>query len=180
VESILLSRERISKKLRQSRGQAIDVKRTAAASATSSSSCSVLQRLRGWQDHWVRSGGTLFALRKLNDKGWLSNRDYAGLTSAYEFLRKMEHRIQMEAGQQTHRLPTDRGALDRLGRRVGVEPSPEEPPGEVLVRKVREAFAVVDEIYQRVIHPGDGTAQGTAFELKPAPTFLAGCGPSVF
>src|SRR5208282_1134720 len=113
--------------------------------------------------------GTLFALRKLNDKGWLSNRDYAASTSAYEFLRKVEHRIQMEAGQQTHRLPTDRRALDRLGRRTGVEPGPGGRPGDVLVRKVREAFTVVDEIYQRVIHPADATTPGTAFELKPAP-----------
>jgi glutamate-ammonia-ligase adenylyltransferase len=132
------------------------------------------------QDHWVRSGGTLFALRKLNDKGWLSNRDYAALTSAYEFLRLVEHRVQMEAGQQTHRLPTDPSALDRLGRRTGVEAGPEESPGEALFRKVRQAFAVVDEIYQHVIHPGDAAVQGTAFELKPAPTLLPDAGGQSF
>jgi glutamate-ammonia-ligase adenylyltransferase len=41
---------------------------------------------------------------------------------------------------------------------------------------VREAFAVVDEIYQRVIHPGDDAEPGTAFELKPPPTFLPDAG----
>jgi glutamate-ammonia-ligase adenylyltransferase len=180
VESILLSRERISKKLRESRGQAIDVKRHRGGIRDIEFLVQCLQRLHGLQDHWVRSGGTLFALRKLNDKGWLSNRDYAALTSAYEFLRKVEHRVQMEAGQQTHRLPTDRGALDRLGRRTGVEAGPDDPPGETLLRKVREAFAVVDEIYQRVIHPGDPTVPGTAFELKPAPTFLPDAGRQSF
>lgn len=139
-----------------------------------------LQRLHGLQDHWVRSGGTLFALRKLNDKGWLSNRDYAALTSAYEFLRKVEHRIQMEAGQQTHRLPTDPGALDRLGRRTGIDAGPRERPGDVLGRKVYEAFGVVDEIYQRVIHPADAAVPGTAFELKPAPTVLLDAGRQSF
>ena len=163
VESILLSRERISKKLRESRGQAIDVKRHRGGIRDIEFLVQCLQRLHGLQDHWVRSGGTLFALRKLNDKGWLSNRDYAALTSAYEFLRKVEHRIQMEAGQQTHRLPTDPGALDRLGRRTGVEAGPGERPGDVLLRKVREAFAVVDEIYQRVIHPGDRGRAGNSF-----------------
>jgi glutamate-ammonia-ligase adenylyltransferase len=180
VESILLSRERISKKLRESRGQAIDVKRHRGGIRDIEFLVQCLQRLHGLHDHWVRSGGTLFALRKLNDKGWLSNRDYAALTSAYEFLRKVEHRIQMEAGQQTHRLPTDPGALDRLGRRTGLDSDAGERPGDVLLHRVRGAFAVVDEIYQRVIHPVATAAPGTAFELKPAPTFLPDFGRPSF
>jgi len=180
VESILLSRERISKKLRDSRGQAIDVKRHRGGIRDIEFLVQCLQRLHGLLDHWVRSGGTLFALRKLNDKGWLSNRDYAALTAAYEFLRKVEHRIQMEAGQQTHRLPTDSAALDRLGRRTGVETRPGERPGDVLLRQVRQAFGVVDEIYQRVIHPGNTAVPGTAFELKPAPTFPPDSGHQSF
>ncbi len=180
VESVLLARERISKKLRESRGQAIDVKRHRGGIRDIEFLVQCLQRLNGLHDHWVRSGGTLFALRKLNDKSWLSNRDYAALTSAYEFLRKVEHRIQMEAGQQTHRLPTASEALDRLGRRTGVEPAPKERPGEALLRKVREAFEVVDEIYQRVIHPADGAKPGSAFELKPALTLPPDSGRLTF
>lgn len=180
VESILLSRERISKKLRESRGQAIDVKRRRGGIRDIEFLVQCLQRLHGLRDHWVRSGGTLFALRKLNDKGWLSNRDYAALTGAYEFLRVVEHRVQMEAGQQTHRLPADAHALDRLARRVGVEPGNTERPGDTLMRRVREAFAVVDGIYQRVIHPGEPTVTGSAFELKPAPTLLPDAGRQSF
>jgi glutamate-ammonia-ligase adenylyltransferase len=176
VESILLSRERISRKLQESRGQGIDVKRHRGGIRDIEFLVQCLQRLHGLHDHWVRSGGTLFALRKLNDKSWLSNRDYASLTSAYEFLRKVEHRIQMEAGQQNHRLPADNPALDRLGRRVGMELAAGERPGEVLLRCVRESFAAVEEIYQRVIHPVDSASTGTAFELKPAPSFLSDSG----
>jgi len=172
VESILWARERISKKLRESRGQAIDVKRHRGGIRDIEFLVQCLQRLHGREDHWVRSGGTLFALRKLNDKGWLSDRDYAALTTAYNFLRKVEHRVQMEVGQQTHRLPTEAGALDRLARRVGVESGTDDRPGETLLRKVREAFARVDEIYQRVIHPRDPGVPGTAFELKPVPALL--------
>jgi [glutamine synthetase] adenylyltransferase / [glutamine synthetase]-adenylyl-L-tyrosine phosphorylase len=180
VESILLTRERISKKLRESRGQAIDVKRHRGGIRDIEFLVQCLQRLNGLHDQWVRSGGTLFALRKLNDKSWLSNRDYAALTSAYEFLRKVEHRVQMEAGQQTHRLPTSADALDRLARRTGVEPADRERPGEALLRKVREAFAVVDEIYQRVIHPADRAKPGAAFELKPALTLPPDSGRLTF
>jgi glutamate-ammonia-ligase adenylyltransferase len=172
VESILWARERISKKLREGRGHTIDVKRHRGGIRDIEFLVQCLQRLHGLRDHWVRSGGTLFALRKLNDKGLLSDRDYAALTTAYEFLRKVEHRVQMEVGQQTHRLPTDPLALDRLGRRVGVETGPGERPGEALERIVRKALTRVDEIYQRVIHPGDPAAPGASFELNPAPTLL--------
>jgi glutamate-ammonia-ligase adenylyltransferase len=176
VESILWARERISKKLRESRGHGIDVKRHRGGIRDIEFLVQCLQRLHGLKDHWVRSGGTLFALRKLNDKGLLSDLDYAAMTTAYEFLRKVEHRIQMEAGQQTHRLPTAPLALDRLARRVGVETAPGERPGEVLERRVLKAFGSVDEIYQRVVHPAERAAPGTAFKLKPVPTLLPDAG----
>ena len=181
VESILLARERISKKLRESRGHAIDVKHHRGGIRDIEFLVQCLQRLHGRQDHWVRSGGTLFALRKLNDKGWLSDRDYAALTADYDFLRKVEHRVQMDAGQQTHRLPSDAQALERLARRTGVEPAAGERPSDALLRRVRQAFTRVDDIYQRVIHhPADPSVLGTAFELTPAPTLLADSGRQPF
>jgi glutamate-ammonia-ligase adenylyltransferase len=170
IESVLWAREKISQKLRESRGEAIDVKLHRGGIRDIEFLTQCLQRLHGGRDPWVRSGGTLFALRKLNDKGWLSDRDYAALTSAYEFLRKLEHRVQLEMGQQTHRLPGEPAALDRLARRAGVEPAPGSQPGEALQRHVEEAFACVDEIYQRVVHPRRRAA-GSDFDLKPLPDF---------
>ena len=177
IESVLWAREKISQKLRESRGHAVDVKRHRGGIRDIESLTQCLQRLHGGRDPWVRSGGTLFALRKLNDKGWLSDRDYAALTSAYEFLRKVEHRVQLEMGHQTHRLPSGREALDRLGRRVGVEGRDGERPGEVLLLQVREAFARVDEIYQRVIHPRAASAAEPVIDLTPLPNLPADHGP---
>src|SRR5581483_6236922 len=95
VESILMSREKISRRLRESGSAAIDVKRHRGGIRDIEFVVQCLQRLYGGKDPWVRSGGTLFALRKLNDKGWLSDADFASLTASYEFLRKVEHRIQL-------------------------------------------------------------------------------------
>ena len=50
-------------------------------------------------------GGTLFSLQKLHDKRHISGKEFHDLTSAYEFLRHLEHRLQLRQGQQTHRLP---------------------------------------------------------------------------
>jgi glutamate-ammonia-ligase adenylyltransferase len=168
VESVLRSRERISQKLRDSGEQAIDVKHHQGGVRDIEFLAQCLQRLYGGQDAWVRSGGTLFALRKLNDKGWLSDHDYAQLTNFYVFLRKVEHCVQLEHGQQTHRLPAGAKSLDRLARRVGVGAGPRESAGQALVAKLREGFEEVNEIYQRVIHPRTPPA-GSRFELKPPP-----------
>jgi len=74
----------------------------------------------------------------------------------------------MEAGQQNHRLPPTKMLLT-AGRRIGVDAGPGERPGDVLLRRVREAFAVVDEILS-ARHSSRGCDRaGTAFELKPVP-----------
>ena len=64
-----------------------------------------LQRIYGGGESWLRSRGTLFALQKLHDKEHISGKDFHNLTNAYEFLRNLEHRLQLRQGQQTHRLP---------------------------------------------------------------------------
>ena len=170
VQSVLTSRERTSQHLRESGRDTVDVKRQAGGIRDVEFLTQCLQRLYGARDPWVRSGGTLHALRKLNDKGLLSDRDYAALTTAYEFLRKVEHRIQLDRGQQSHRLPSEAGALDRLARRVGMEAVEGQAPGPVLVARVHQVLESVREVYQRWIHPGSGDRPAAAFELKPAAT----------
>jgi glutamate-ammonia-ligase adenylyltransferase len=177
IESVLWAREKISKKLRESRGDSIDVKLHQGGIRDIEFLTQCLQRLHGGKDAWVRSGGTLFALRKLNDKGWLSDRDFAALTSAYEFLRRTEHRIQLEMGQQSHRLPADPEALHRLARRVGIEPHAGESAGDGLLRQVHEFFGRVTEIYQRVIHQRRARPGTAAFNLKPQPAVPGDHGP---
>jgi len=44
-----------------------------------------------------------------------------GLIAAYEFLRDLEHRLQMENNLQTHTMPTERRARERLARQMGFE-----------------------------------------------------------
>jgi glutamate-ammonia-ligase adenylyltransferase len=105
----------------------------------------------------VRHGGTLFGLHRLRDKDYLAARDYARLASAYQFLRTLEHRLQLEHDRQTHTLPQDEAALATLGRKMGIS-------GDLLAathRHLRE----VSEIYDRVIHghgPGPEPSAGTA------------------
>ena len=78
-----------------------------------------LQRVYGGAEPWLRSGGTLFSLHKLHDKGHISGKEFHDLTSAYEFLRHLEHRLQLREGQQTHRLPASEAECQRAAARDG-------------------------------------------------------------
>jgi glutamate-ammonia-ligase adenylyltransferase len=176
VESVLWSRERISKRMRESGGQAVDVKLHPGGIRDIEFLAQCLQRLYGGQDAWVRSGGTLFALRKLNDKGWLSDHDYARLSNSYVFLRRVEHCVQLELGQQTHRLQAEPRALDRLARRVGVTAVPGESPGKTLLQELQDGFEKVEEIHQRVVHPRTPPAGEEGFELMPLPSLTPDLG----
>ncbi|MGB6546371.1 MAG: DUF294 nucleotidyltransferase-like domain-containing protein [Candidatus Acidiferrales bacterium] len=112
-----------------------------------------LQRLYGGADPWLRSPSTLFALGRLHDKGHLSGRDFFRLSAAYQFLRRVEHRLQLRDGLQRHTLPEAADALERLGRRCGVEAGPADDgtPGTLLLKRLTEHFADVREIYERIL-----------------------------
>jgi glutamate-ammonia-ligase adenylyltransferase len=131
-----------------------------------------LQRVYGGKETWLRSGGTLFSLQKLHDKGHLSGHDYHELTVAYTFLRRVEHRLQLQHGQQTYQLPADDGALQVLCaslRERGSDPL-------TLVRlhgQLAELMAGVALIYDRTIHSEQhhrehGVAQFTLTQAAPA------------
>jgi glutamate-ammonia-ligase adenylyltransferase len=169
IETVLRTRERISRKVRESRAESVDVKHHRGGIRDIEFLTQCLQRLYGGHDRWVRSGGTLLALRKLNDKGWLSDSDYAALSKSYEFLRKVEHRVQLDLGQQTHRLPSDPQLLTKLARRVGIDGSRE--PGAALLPRLESTFQRVDEIYQKVIHPRAPVASQADYSLR-APAAL--------
>ncbi|HVA16568.1 MAG TPA: hypothetical protein VMV59_02525 [Candidatus Dormibacteraeota bacterium] len=113
-----------------------------------------LQRIHGGHDSWLtgrRSGSTLVALQHLHDKGYLSQRDFFRLSAAYQFLRKVEHRLQLRDGLQEHTLPRKPGQLDRIARRCGIEAAGDKSPSEQLLQQTRARFDEVRAIYERVL-----------------------------
>ena len=130
-----------------------------------------LQRVYGGAEPWLRSGGTLFSLQKLHDKVHLSSKDFHELTWAYEFLRKVEHRLQVRRGQQVHRLPGTPEELSVLYRTVGPDRT-----GLVfvhgLVDTLRLRMEAVAAIYQRIIHTEQihGRQEQDAGEFRLSPT----------
>jgi [glutamine synthetase] adenylyltransferase / [glutamine synthetase]-adenylyl-L-tyrosine phosphorylase len=79
----------------------------------------VLQLLYGGRRRDLRERTTLPALHKLGLSGLLSGQEVHTLSESYRLLRRIEHRLQLEHGQQTHVLPRDDDDLRRLAKRLG-------------------------------------------------------------
>lgn len=153
VETALDTRERIGARRRNALLESgrIDVKLDRGGIRDIEFLVQCLQRVYGGAEPWLRSGGTLFSLQKLHDKRHITGNEFHQLTTVYELLRRVEHRLQLRQGQQTHRLPDSPEQLRVLQRAVGADKTLQYAPGGIVAR-VRERMAAVAEIYERIIH----------------------------
>jgi glutamate-ammonia-ligase adenylyltransferase len=153
IKTALVSREKIDRRRRKQNAeqQSIDVKIDRGGIRDIEFLVQCLQRVYGGAEPWLRSGGTLFSLQKLHDKRHISGHDFHELTSAYAFLRHLEHRLQLRQGQQIHRLPASGCELRALQRSMQALSSEDYRVAD-LSAAVRERMAVVAGIYQRIIY----------------------------
>jgi len=77
------------------------------------------QLIWGGRKPELRRAGTLEALDALAGAGLIGDDARASLTTAYHFLRKLEHRLQMIDDAQTHSVPQDPAALHRVAVLMG-------------------------------------------------------------
>ncbi|MCZ4078864.1 bifunctional [glutamine synthetase] adenylyltransferase/[glutamine synthetase]-adenylyl-L-tyrosine phosphorylase [Rhodococcus sp. H36-A4] len=84
----------------------------------------LLQLVHGRTDETLRVLGTVDALVALSDGGYVGRDDAANLSASYEFLRLLEHRLQLQRMKRTHTLPPpdDEEALRWLARAAHMRP----------------------------------------------------------
>ena len=159
IEELSATRERLNEKLaiHQAKRRGIDVKLERGGIRDIEFLVQCLQRLHGGADPWVRHGGTMLALARLQDKGFLTGAEYGRLASAYQFLRHLEHRLQFDEDRQTHRLPEGPAELELIARRM-----PGGLSAESLLRELHRHFAQVLEMYDRVVKHSRPSSAGTA------------------
>src|SRR5438132_1477861 len=75
-----------------------------------------LQVIHGARHPFLQEPNMLKALRALREVDLLASQEVLALDNAYRFLRRVEHRVQIEAEQQTHTVPDEPEALQRLAR----------------------------------------------------------------
>jgi glutamate-ammonia-ligase adenylyltransferase len=124
-----------------------------------------LQRMYGAREPWLRSGGTLASLHKLHDKRHISSREVQELTSAYEFLRHVEHRLQLREGRQTHHLPAAGPELRIVARSMQSFLRPEHRRLNLdlnsrFMDEVQQRMEAVAKIYQRIVYQQQVTERG--------------------
>ncbi len=78
------------------------------------------QLIAGGRHSELRGRETIATLDALAAGGWIDAAARDELTAAYYFLRRVEHRLQMMADEQTHTLPSAPDALDRFARFLGL------------------------------------------------------------
>ena len=79
------------------------------------------QLIAGGRHPELRVRPTLQTLKVLANSNWITFQAREELTAAYEYLRRVEHRLQMVADEQTHALPDDAAAVERFAHFFGYE-----------------------------------------------------------
>jgi len=108
----------------------------------------LLQLVHGRVDEALRSPTTLTALRALMHGGYVGRRDGAALEDAYEFLRTLEHRIQIFRLRRSHIVPDDPEDLRRIGRSMGFR----QAPAESLEREWRAHRRTVRRLHEKLFY----------------------------
>lgn len=108
----------------------------------------LMQLVHGRGDDSLRSPTTLEALTALIDGGYVGRRDGAALEDAYEFLRTLEHRIQLYRLRRTHVMPSDAESLRRIGRSMGFR----HEPAENVEKEWRAHRQVVSRLHQKLFY----------------------------
>ena len=78
-----------------------------------------LQLLHGARHAFLQETSTLKALPVLAELELIPHQEARALEAAYRFLRRVEHRLQIEAERQIHTIPEEGESLDRLARSLG-------------------------------------------------------------
>src|SRR5205085_10757654 len=104
-----------------------------------------LQFIHGARQVFLQEPSTLKALQAIAQLELLRKKDVLELDRAYRFLRRTEHRLQIEAEQQTHTVPVEREQLQRLATSLAFESSAK------FSKELRQEMQRVHAIFRRVI-----------------------------
>lgn len=117
LENVRLSKEKIN--LEKSGKSGFNVKLGRGGIREIEFIAQALQLAYGGNDEWLRVSHTLKSLVRLSDRKVLTENELTELVEAYKFLRRLEHRLQMENGLQTHRVPENPDKLLIIAQRMG-------------------------------------------------------------
>jgi glutamate-ammonia-ligase adenylyltransferase len=104
-----------------------------------------LQFIHGARHAFLQEPSTLKALQGLAQLELLPRNEIVDLDRAYRFLRRTEHRLQIEAEQQTHTLPATPEHLRRLALSLGFDSSKQ------FTAALEQEMRAVRSVFRRII-----------------------------
>ncbi|MFA1539114.1 bifunctional [glutamine synthetase] adenylyltransferase/[glutamine synthetase]-adenylyl-L-tyrosine phosphorylase [Actinomadura monticuli] len=130
-------------------------------------SVQLLQLVHGRADETLRGRATLGALAELSRGGYVGRDDAAALTSAYRFLRRVEHLVQLHRLRRTHLVPDDEDGLRRLGRALGLRTDPVGEFSALWRRHAREVRRIHEKLFYRPLLRAVARLPGEEARLTP-------------
>ncbi|WP_186628309.1 bifunctional [glutamine synthetase] adenylyltransferase/[glutamine synthetase]-adenylyl-L-tyrosine phosphorylase [Rhodococcus sp. BP22] len=114
----------------------------------------LLQLVHGRTDETLRVLGTVDALVALSDGGYVGRDDAANLTASYEFLRLLEHRLQLQRMKRTHTLPPpdDEEALRWLARAAHMRPDGNRDALGVLTAEIKRNALRIRRLHAKLFY----------------------------
>ncbi len=114
----------------------------------------LLQLVHGRSDESLHVASTVDALAALGQGGYIGREDAANLTASYEFLRLLEHRLQLQRLKRTHLLPDadDEEAVRWLARAAHIRPDGRRDAAGVLREELRHQNLRVSSLHAKIFY----------------------------
>jgi glutamate-ammonia-ligase adenylyltransferase len=127
----------------------------------------LLQLVHGRNDEALHVTSTLDALAALAEGGYIGRDDAANMRASYEFLRLLEHRLQLQRLKRTHMLPApdDDEALRWLARAAHMRPDGTHDALGVLREELKRHSLRVSRLHAKLFYQPLLESIGGAVEL---------------
>ena len=114
----------------------------------------LLQLVHGRIDPQLRTPNTIEALDALMEGGYVGREDATQLAGAYEFLRLLEHRLQLQRFRRTHQLPEDDDEPRRrwLARAAGFKATKRATAVGEMESRLRQVRDAVSTLHERLFY----------------------------
>ncbi|CAM4093886.1 Glutamate-ammonia-ligase adenylyltransferase [Mycobacterium basiliense] len=114
----------------------------------------LLQLVHGRSDESLHVASTVDALAALGQGGYIGREDAANMIASYEFLRLLEHRLQLQRLKRTHLLPEadDEEAVRWLARAAHIRPDGRHDAAGMLREELKHQNVRVSRLHAKLFY----------------------------
>lgn len=114
----------------------------------------LLQLVHGRSDETLRAKSTINALQALVTAGYVGREDGRILIEDYEYLRLLEHRLQLQKLRRTHTMPPeeDSQSLSWLARTTGTVSTGSQRSSEILAEEFRKVRMDISTLHSKLFY----------------------------